>query len=812
VNETVTPYLTHAVALWNAGWSPLPLPPRAKKNPPDGYTGYAGVDPTREQVAHWLIEHPDANIGVRFSFGTIGIDVDAYGDKPGAATLAALEAAHGALPATVKVTSRDDAVSGIRLYRLPAGAGDTTGFRTGWPGIEILRREHRYMVGPGSIHPDTAATYRAIDEATGVVHVGLPPADQLPILPDAWVAACRKQSKPKTQTTPNAPQSDWQLVGPLCKAMHRALEDAVSELHSGACRHDTATARSMGIARLAEQGHIGGEHALHELGEMFQAAVAADRPGGAREAAVEWRSMVETAKAKVNADPTPETDKRCCVPASGGTVAEQLAGLIPAPREHVIDLRETPKDATSPAAGGDSGDETPSEQTPSSWVPMDLTPYLSGTWKPQAPTMLRRGDGHGLLYPGLVHSIFGEAESGKSWVSQIAVAETLAGGGSAAIVDFESDPGAVIARLLALGASPTDITARLDYIRPETRPRPDDPAWGDLLGRQRDLVVIDGLTEALVTFGAKTVDNDEVSAFIRYFPKRVADQTGAAVLTIDHQSKDKDNRGRFALGAQAKMAAITGAAYIAEPITALAPGCEGRIVLRVAKDRPGGVRAQAGVWRASDRTQHAATVVIDSTSEHMTWQVLDPDSAEAADAERRAEQVPFRPTVLMERVSRFLESNGDCSRNVIRSGVQGKAITVDQALDLLVEEGYVARFDGPRGAINHRVIAVYREIDELSGAEKLTSSRPRPDLVPVPVNVPEVDLVPRPPPLRGRDEVNGLHKTRSNSLTSSQDQGHQGEVNNCQHCAQTLAPALAAAGYRTHPTCDDPDNPPFDDW
>ena len=51
----------------------------------------------------------------------IGIDVDHYGNKSGGDTLKALESKLGPLPATAVSTARDDKISGIRFYRVPAG-------------------------------------------------------------------------------------------------------------------------------------------------------------------------------------------------------------------------------------------------------------------------------------------------------------------------------------------------------------------------------------------------------------------------------------------------------------------------------------------------------------------------------------------------------------------------------------------------------------------------------------------------------------------------------------------------------------------
>lgn len=351
-----------------------------------------------------------------------------------------------------------------------------------------------------------------------------------------------------------------------------------------------------------------------------------------------------------------------------------------------------------------------------SWHPVDLSTYLDGTHKPAVPTLLARTDGVCLLYPGLIHSLHGESESGKSLVAQYLAAQQIMAGNDVLFIDFESDAATVTERLLMLGATSQAIKDHFHYIRPEVDPRAsvELPAWHAMLGRSYVLAVIDGVTDSLGVFGYSTKDNDEVAAWMRVLPKNIANRTGAAVAVIDHVTKDNDSRGRFAIGAQAKMSGLTGAGYTVEVAEALGRGLRGVIVLRVGKDRPGHVRGQSGPMRKSDRTQEAARITVDSTGDPER-PVVTVEPWRGSDGSPMVAR-SFRPTGLMEKVSESLEAAPEpLSARAIKERVPGKREAVTLALDLLVSEGWVDRQDGPRNALLHSTAKTYRQkLDPLS--------------------------------------------------------------------------------------------------
>jgi len=177
---TIDTFADHAAAYRAAGWvGTLPLPAGQKFPPPSGYTGDGGIWPTDQDIAAWSDRYGvDFNLALRLPKNIIGIDVDAYDDKPGAAALAEAEAQWGALPATYISSAREDGVSGIRLYRIPTGLD--------WPnevgpGIETVRFGHRYVVASPSINPKTGTVYRWTAPDGSIVDV--PVLDEVPTSP-----------------------------------------------------------------------------------------------------------------------------------------------------------------------------------------------------------------------------------------------------------------------------------------------------------------------------------------------------------------------------------------------------------------------------------------------------------------------------------------------------------------------------------------------------------------------------------------------------------------------------------------------------
>jgi hypothetical protein len=337
-----------------------------------------------------------------------------------------------------------------------------------------------------------------------------------------------------------------------------------------------------------------------------------------------------------------------------------------------INTLQTPPQAT----------EAVLSENESSWKPVELKDYYDGLFQAPIATILKRSDGAGLIYEGRVHSIYGESESGKSWIAQIATAEMLKADKKVIYIDFESDAIDIVNRLKNLGVSRANLLQYFTYIRPDGPRDVSDPYWKAILEPDSaTLVIIDGVTESLTMWGGQTKDNDEITRWMRIFPRTVATASGAAVVLIDHITKNAETRGRFAIGGQAKLATIDGAAYLVEPLEALSPGRTGTLTMRVTKDRPGFIRKVSGMWRKSDRTQETAIFTIDSTRPQMQYVIGVPKG----DDEVEADNIRFRRFEIME----YVHANPGASRRDINAGIKGDDKVKKDRTDGLVDEGFI---------------------------------------------------------------------------------------------------------------------------
>jgi hypothetical protein len=681
-----TSIYAHGVWLYrDAGWrGVLPLPPGKKWPPPVGFTGNDGRWPTDDDIAGWINDKPpDSNIALRVDYGHIGLDIDAYEHKKGAQTLAVAESRWGALPRTWRSTSRvDDQVSGIRLFTVPLGVrfkGNVKFPELGIGDIEVIQPHHRFVVAWPSVK-DGRLT-RWFNPAGELVDEGVvPPYGDWPELPDEWVQGLEAGSLHEEVFDGSAPNrsrsaqvnmavyeklidglNDNRAPDPLVgKRLERAMEDLTNGSGS---RYDTTRDHVAGLMRYHSYGRVGLSRALEQLYPAYVMEVGDTRPKEVAE-----KEFVR--------------------------FTQGAALLVSATKPDWNTNGDNP-----------SGEDSDDDQL--SWEPIDLTPILSGEYQPLVPTLLARTDGQCLFYSGKVHSLHGESESAKSFVMQVLSVSEINDGNDVLYIDFDDDEQSVTGRLIELGADKEMIAKHFVYLRPEVSPRTEaeQAAWLQLLSRQYTLCVIDGVNNAVGVHGLSSSDPDDIAAWIRTVPKKIAKRTGAAVVAIDHVTKDKINRGRWAIGPQAKMAGLDGAAYTVEVRKVLGRGLRGEISMRIGKDRPGGIRGNCGPASKTDNTMEATRVVIDST--------VDPPEITIrmwGDRDADGEVKEFRPTHLMQRLSTALDNDRKprgktTSVNLIEGNKQGRMI----AYDILLGEGYLAKCGAGEGSTLTISVKAYRE-------------------------------------------------------------------------------------------------------
>lgn len=364
--------------------------------------------------------------------------------------------------------------------------------------------------------------------------------------------------------------------------------------------------------------------------------------------------------------------------------------------------------------------QCPKEQAESAWIPANMLEVLAGNLEAPKPTIAPRSDGVCLLYAGLTHAFNGEPESGKSLIAQAIATQVISQHEPVLYIDFESDVRSVTRRLIDIGALEKDIANHFAYISPQTphdnrdgqgRPVANNLALANdvfdyLLATKWTLVVIDGVEAAFSMYGLDSNKQGDVWGWQAKLPKKIAKITGAAVLMVDHVVKNKDTRGRFAVGSGAKLGAATGATYLIEPISRIGKGLSGDVKILLAKDRAGDLRRYCEPERQN--LDRIATVNIDSTRADKP--ILFTFKAPVKQAGT------FRPTGLMENISKFVEKQNEKGttpqQGAISAQVKGRSETLQQATQTLIDEGYIKQTPGKRGAKLHTSLRPYRQKDD----------------------------------------------------------------------------------------------------
>jgi len=327
--------------------------------------------------------------------------------------------------------------------------------------------------------------------------------------------------------------------------------------------------------------------------------------------------------------------------------------------------------------------ETKERRPGESWLPVDLEAVIAGGFEPPRPDVcMVAGSEYGLFYAGRINAIFGDSGGGKTWVALWAIKETIERGNDAVLIDYEDHPAATVSRLEALGLSRKLIFKHLVYVQPQERwnPLAEKNLLSGLVGRNVKVAIIDSTGEGMALDGVNPNADDEVARWFRGAARTLADR-GAAVGLIDHVPKEQQN-GRnvnFASGSQRKRAAVNGAAYYLEVVSAPSRDADGKFKLSTRKCRFG--------WRKHGTI--ACEVEMKNREDgSIEFTIVQPEKREVS---------TFRPTWTMEKLSQWLEKIGQpVSWRQAREAPVGKAggkadrNTIDAALACLRDDGFVS--------------------------------------------------------------------------------------------------------------------------
>lgn len=335
----------------------------------------------------------------------------------------------------------------------------------------------------------------------------------------------------------------------------------------------------------------------------------------------------------------------------------------------------------------------PDETEEDSWLPTNLAELAE-----EPPVKPELGN-LGMVYPGKRHVFSGPQESAKTLAAYVIGLEVIRAGEDVWLIDFEMGPWDARTRLRELGASVAELGA-IHYVEPDTKA--DEAVIGRIVEQKPGLVIIDAIAGAFDLHELDDNKRSDVEKFARIWlqPFRRAK---IATIALDHVTKNVEGRGKYAIGSERKV----GGADVHlgfEVVHPIKRGGHGLYKIVTHKDRGGFLKRGklAEFELSSDPETHL-----------IRWELKAPVETD--------EEHAFRPTHLMEKVSRYLELvTESVSRTQVEKDVTGKGTYIRQALDILRDEGFVDENPGPNRTQLVTSTEPYRE------AFDNTSSSPSP--------------------------------------------------------------------------------------
>lgn len=391
-----------------------------------------------------------------------------------------------------------------------------------------------------------------------------------------------------------------------------------------------------------------------------------------------------------------------------------------------VSLLEVPSLADVSYLNDARRDQEPSTQSrDTSWTPLNLASLED---KPPQPPDL---GGLTLAYQGKRHVFSGPQESAKTLAAYVIGLSVVRTGGTVVLIDLEMGPWDAKARLRELGATDEELSSFL-YLEPERAVAQEDT--GRLVRLEPSLVIVDAAAGAFQLESLDDNSRKDVEKWARAWVDPFW-RAGIATIVLDHVTKNAETRGNYAIGSERKV----GGADVHLGFSVIQPirrGGHGKYQITTHKDR-GGFHKR-GKLATFELTS-------DPDTHFISWAFV---AAPEVDEEH-----PFRPTVKMEQTSRWLEKQSEpVPIGHVENGVGGNRDAFREAMELLIEEGYVAESKGARGARLMELVRVYREdSDDLAPTS--------PDLAQIMAQTTS-PLAPSPKDGRGGVEVSGVGEVR----------------------------------------------------
>jgi hypothetical protein len=639
--EPVAPtnHLDAALQLATCDLRVLPIKPGAKH---PGIPDWPNKATTNPDIIHrWYTQlYRNHGIGIATGSGIIVLDIDTHG-ADGYTTLNQLTAKHGALPDTVTCNTGS---GGQHIYlRTKLEIRNNAGTKLG-PGID-LRGDGGQVLAPPTLHPTTHRPYTWASGRAPWEHDIAPAPHWLETLLNPPPPVATYPAPPPTRdpflTPTNTPADRYNTETTWAQLL---TADGWTATHTDrdGVTHWTRPGKNPNEGTSATTGHNGKDF-LH----VFTTSIP-------------WLPEGNYTRFAYTAHRNHGGDYKAL------TAHLRLPNLTPAPTPQIA--------APNPAEALQTAQEpTPDADTTSTWTPIDLTPYFTGTHEPLQPTILQRTDATHLLYPGRLNMIFGESASGKTWIALTAATQQLNTGHHIAYIDLEDHPQTITERLTALGTKPHQAN-QIHYIRPETR-NPDEAHHHitQLIHTHNPtLLILDSYGEALALFGIDQNDDNGVAHFTQNILRPWTRQ-GPAILILDHIPKNTDAPRNYSIGSQRKRASIDGAAYRATQTMPFSKHQPGQITLTTAKDRGGNLATGLP----------AATLTITPTNGQLQIDIHPPET-------RLPNGQIERPTTLMNRVLELCtNATNPPTKTELRDLISGKNEHKDQAIAALKNDGKI---------------------------------------------------------------------------------------------------------------------------